>query len=60
MSYNKEIIDLRSRPAFLGEFYGSTPGTAGYEAAKWLNRRVGSKMMNILQGLLPLLDLSMI
>ena len=27
----------------MGEFYGSTPGTAGYEAAKWLNRRVGSK-----------------
>lgn len=43
MSYKKEIIDLRSRPAFLGEFYGSTPGTGGYESAKWLNRRVGSK-----------------
>ncbi|WP_418179534.1 hypothetical protein ACNSOO_02335 [Aliarcobacter lanthieri] len=43
MSYSGEIIDFRSRPALLGEFYGSTPNTKGYETAKWLNRRVGSK-----------------
>ncbi|RBQ26088.1 amidohydrolase family protein [Arcobacter sp. CECT 9188] len=43
MSYIGEIIDFRSRPALLGEFYGSTPNTKGYETAKWLNRRVGSK-----------------
>lgn len=37
-----QIIDFRSRPAFLAEFYGSTPGTAGYETAKWLSRRTGA------------------
>ena len=39
---SKEIIDLRSRPAFLHDFYGATPGTDAYETAKWLNRRLGS------------------
>jgi len=38
-----KIIDMRSRPAFLHDFYGATPGTGEYEVAKWLNRRVGSK-----------------
>lgn len=38
----EQIIDFRSRPAFLAEFYGATPGAAGYETAKWLNRRTGS------------------
>lgn len=38
----EQIIDFRSRPAFLAEFYGATPGTSGYETAKWLNRRTGS------------------
>jgi predicted TIM-barrel fold metal-dependent hydrolase len=33
---------MRSRPAFLHNFYGATPGTNEYEVAKWLNRRVGS------------------
>ncbi|WP_235839952.1 amidohydrolase family protein [Derxia lacustris] len=42
MSAARKIIDLRSRPSFLHEFYGSTPGTAGYDTARWLNRRVGS------------------
>ena len=42
MSYDGKIIDFRSRPSFLGEFYGSTIGTKGYETARWLNRRVGS------------------
>ena len=43
MSNNRQtIIDFRSRPALLAEFYGSTPGSAGYETAKWLNRRTGS------------------
>jgi predicted TIM-barrel fold metal-dependent hydrolase len=36
------IIDFRSRPAFLAEFYGSTPGTPSYDAARWLSRRTGS------------------
>jgi predicted TIM-barrel fold metal-dependent hydrolase len=39
----RKIIDLRSRPAFLHDFYGATPGTDAYETAKWLNRRVGSR-----------------
>jgi hypothetical protein len=34
---------MRSRPAFLHDFYGATPGTKEYEVVKWLNRRVGSK-----------------
>jgi len=38
-----KIIDMRSRPSFLHDFYGATPGTDEYEVAKWLNRRVGSK-----------------
>jgi len=38
----QKIIDFRSRPAFLAEFYGATPGTAGYDTARWLNRRTGS------------------
>ncbi|HEY9192577.1 MAG TPA: amidohydrolase family protein [Methyloversatilis sp.] len=40
----QKIIDFRSRPALLAEFYGSTPGTAGYDTAKWLNRRTGSRV----------------
>ncbi len=38
-----KIIDMRSRPSLLHDFYGATPGTDEYEVAKWLNRRVGSK-----------------
>jgi predicted TIM-barrel fold metal-dependent hydrolase len=34
---------MRSRPSFLHDFYGATPGTAEYETARWLNRRMGSK-----------------
>lgn len=34
---------MRSRPAFLHDFYGASPGTAAFETARWLNRRVGSK-----------------
>ena len=37
------IIDLRSRPSFLHDFYGKTPGTQAYDIARWLNRRTGSK-----------------
>lgn len=37
------VIDLRSRPAFLHEFYGATPGTPGHATACWLNERVGSR-----------------
>ena len=37
------IIDMRSRPSFLHDFYGKTPGTKAYETAKWLSRRTGSK-----------------
>jgi len=39
----RKIVDMRSRPSFLHDFYGATPGTCEYEVAKWLNRRVGSK-----------------
>ncbi len=39
----KKVIDMRSRPSFLHDFYGATPGTNEYEVVKWLNRRVGSK-----------------
>lgn len=39
----EKIIDLRSRPAFLHDFFGATPDTPSYETAKWLNTRVGSK-----------------
>jgi uncharacterized protein len=38
----RKIVDMRSRPAFLHDFYGATPGTREYEVVKWLNRRVGS------------------
>ncbi len=38
-----KIIDMRSRPAFLHDFFGATPDSPGYETAKWLNQRVGSK-----------------
>lgn len=38
----RKIIDLRSRPALLHDFYGATPGTKEYEVARWLNRRTGS------------------
>nr|WP_247893243.1 amidohydrolase family protein [Azospirillum endophyticum] len=34
---------MRSRPAFLHDFYGATPGTPGFETARWLNRRVGTR-----------------
>jgi len=39
----QKIIDMRSRPAYLHDFFGATPGTAAFETAKWLNRRVGSR-----------------
>lgn len=39
----QRIIDIRSRPAYLHDFYGATPGSAGWETARWLNRRVGSR-----------------
>lgn len=39
----RPIIDMRSRPAFLHDFYGATPGTAAFDTARWLNRRVGSR-----------------
>lgn len=39
----RRIIDMRSRPAFLHDFYGATPGTAAFETARWLNRRVGTR-----------------
>ncbi|MBV8679054.1 MAG: hypothetical protein JO338_01250, partial [Aquitalea sp.] len=37
------IIDMRCRPAYLHDFFGATPGNAAFEAARWLNRRVGSR-----------------
>lgn len=38
----RPIIDMRSRPSYLHDFYGATPGTPSFEVVKWLNRRVGS------------------
>ncbi|HML27266.1 MAG TPA: amidohydrolase family protein, partial [Hyphomicrobium sp.] len=40
---SQRIIDIRSRPAFLHDFYGARRWTPEFETAKWLNRRVGSK-----------------
>lgn len=40
---SKKVIDMRSRPAFLHDFYGKTRGTPEFEVVKWLNGRVGSK-----------------
>lgn len=37
------IIDMRSRPAFLHKFFGSTPATPEFEVVRWLNKRVGSR-----------------
>ncbi len=39
----RPIIDMRSRPAFLHKFFGSTPSTPEYEVVRWLNKRVGSR-----------------
>jgi predicted TIM-barrel fold metal-dependent hydrolase len=39
----QKVIDMRSRPAFLHDFYGKTRGTPEFEVVKWLNGRVGSK-----------------
>jgi len=39
----QKIIDMRSRPAYLHDFFGATPNKPEYETAKWLNERVGSK-----------------
>lgn len=38
----QKIIDMRSRPAYLHDFFGATPNTPSYDTAKWLNKRVGS------------------
>ncbi|WP_234052369.1 MULTISPECIES: amidohydrolase family protein [unclassified Xanthobacter] len=38
-----QIIDMRCRPAYLHDFFGRTPGTAEFETARWLNRRVGTR-----------------
>ena len=40
---SKKVIDMRSRPSYLHDFYGKTPGTPEYEVVKWLNGRVGAK-----------------
>lgn len=37
------VIDMRCRPAYLHDFFGATPGSAGCETARWLNRRVGTR-----------------
>jgi uncharacterized protein len=39
----RPVIDMRSRPAFLHKFFGSTPSTPEYEVVRWLNKRVGSR-----------------
>lgn len=38
-----KVIDMRSRPTFLHDFYGKTPGTPSFDVVKWLNGRVGSR-----------------
>jgi len=38
-----KVIDMRCRPAFLHDFFGASPGTPSYQAARWLNRRVGAR-----------------
>jgi predicted TIM-barrel fold metal-dependent hydrolase len=38
-----KVIDLRCRPAYLHDFFGANPGSLGYETARWLNRRVGTR-----------------
>lgn len=40
---NQPIVDMRSRPAFLHKFFGSTPNTPEYDVVRWLNKRVGSR-----------------
>lgn len=37
------VIDMRCRPAYLHDFFGANPGSAGYATARWLNRRVGTR-----------------
>jgi uncharacterized protein len=37
------VIDMRCRPAYLHDFFGKTPGSAGEATARWLNRRVGTR-----------------
>ncbi|MDR2678683.1 MAG: amidohydrolase family protein [Zoogloeaceae bacterium] len=39
----QKIIDMRCRPAYLHDFFGATPGTPAFEAARWLSRRVGTR-----------------
>lgn len=41
-SQSRRVIDIRSRPAFLHDFYGARRGTREFDTAVWLNRRVGS------------------
>lgn len=38
-----KVIDMRCRPAFLHPFFGAVPGSAEHQAARWLNRRVGTR-----------------
>jgi predicted TIM-barrel fold metal-dependent hydrolase len=40
---SNKVIDMRSRPSFLHDFYGKTPGTKDFEVVRWLNGRVGSR-----------------
>lgn len=37
------VIDMRCRPAYLHDFFGATPDSAGEATARWLNRRVGTR-----------------
>lgn len=41
-----KVIDMRCRPAYLHDFFGANPGSAGYATARWLNRRVGTRGNN--------------
>ncbi len=43
MTPPKPLIDMRTRPIFLHEFFGAVPDTPEFETVRWLNKRVGTK-----------------
>ena len=43
MMPSKPLIDMRTRPIFLHEFFGAVPDTPEFETVRWLNKRVGTK-----------------
>jgi len=37
------VIDMRSRPSFLHDFYGANPGSPAHGVVQWLGGRVGAR-----------------